>query len=158
MPERPRFRRFDAAGDCPGVQGSGKTAAHVRAALGRPQALRANRPSAGRAYAKPHYRSRPTRMHEDPASHDIQALNAATRLATAHGAGPLGLDGYEQVVELCGRVAQGWLFRYRVVCRLNIASEDQELFAGAVGCVVTDEGQVTDVPGPAFMPMLLASA
>ncbi|WP_421546691.1 hypothetical protein [Pseudomonas sp. QD4] len=97
-------------------------------------------------------------MHEDLANNDIQALNAATRLAAVHGAGPLGIDGYEQVVELCGRVAQGWLFRYRVVCRLNIASEDQELFAGAAGCVVTDEGQVRDLPGPAFMEVLLASA
>lgn len=38
--------------------------------------------------------------------------SAAYNLAQTHGARPLSVDGYHQTVELCGRVACGWLFRY----------------------------------------------
>lgn len=74
--------------------------------------------------------------------------------AQAHGAGPLPVDGYQQIVELCGRVASGWLFRYRIICNLDIPVLEQELFAGSVGCLVADDGQVRDLSGPMFMDML----
>ena len=64
------------------------------------------------------------------------------------------MEGYEQTVEWCGRVAGGWLFRYRIFCNLEIALHEQECFAGAAGCLVTDDGQVKDLPGPLFMDML----
>ncbi|UVL83859.1 hypothetical protein LOY35_27485 [Pseudomonas sp. B21-028] len=80
--------------------------------------------------------------------------SAADRRAQDHGAGPLAVEGYQQVVELCGRVADGWLFRYRIHCSLNIPAHEQESFAGAAGCLVADDGLVRDLSGPMFMDML----
>lgn len=85
---------------------------------------------------------------------DASTCSQALRCAQAHGAGPLAVDGYQQTVELCGRIASGWLFRYRVVCNLNVPVEEQESFAGAAGCLVTDDGQVKDLSGPVFMDMV----
>jgi hypothetical protein len=89
---------------------------------------------------------------------DASKYCMALRCAQAHGAGPLAVDGYQQAVELCGHIASGWLFRYRVVCNLNIPAQEQEFFAGAAGCLVTDDGQVEDLSGPVFMDMVLSLA
>lgn len=78
--------------------------------------------------------------------------------AQAHGAGTLSVDGYQQTVEFCGRLPNGWLFRYRIVCSLDIPAHEQELFAGAAGCLVADDGQVHDLSGPMFMDVLLSLA
>jgi hypothetical protein len=80
--------------------------------------------------------------------------SAAYNLAQTHGARPLSVDGYHQTVELCGRVACGWLFRYRIICSLDIPAYDQESFAGAVGCLVADDGEIRDLSGPMFIDML----
>jgi len=82
------------------------------------------------------------------------AGSTAYNLAQAHGARALSVDGYHQTVELCGRVACGWLFRYRIICSLEIPAHDQESFAGAVGCLVADDGEIRDLSGPMFMDML----
>lgn len=74
--------------------------------------------------------------------------------AQAHGSGPLSVEGYQQTVEVCGRLPSGWLFRYRIVCSLDIPAHEQELFAGAAGCLVADDGQVHDLLYPMFMDML----
>lgn len=79
---------------------------------------------------------------------------AAYSRAQDHGAGPLPVDGYQQTVELCGRVASGWLFRYRIICSLDLPAHEQESFAGAAGCLVADDGQICDLPGPIFIDML----
>lgn len=87
---------------------------------------------------------------------DTPACRRAVERANAHGAGPLPVDGYQQTVDLCGHVANGWLFRFGVVCNLNIPEVEQESFAGAAGCLVTNDGQVRDLPGPVLMDMLRA--
>ena len=67
---------------------------------------------------------------------------------------PMSVDGYHQTVELCGRVACGWLFCYRIICSMDIPTHDQESFAGAVGCLVADDGEIRDLSGQMFMDML----
>lgn len=84
--------------------------------------------------------------------------STAYNLSQAHGARPLSLDGYHQTVELCGRVACGWLFGSRIISSLDIPAHDQESFAGAVGCLVADDGEIHDLSGPMFMDMLYMPA
>jgi hypothetical protein len=79
------------------------------------------------------------------------SLDRAKVLAEAHGSFPLEVDGYRQTVIFRGRVPRGWLFGYRIVCDLNIPVEEQELFAGAGGCLVTDGGQLFDLAVPDFV-------
>lgn len=54
----------------------------------------------------------------------------------------------------CGRVACGWLFCYRIICSMDIPAHDQESFAGAVGCLIADDGEIRDLSGQMFMDML----
>ncbi|KQM46486.1 hypothetical protein ASE80_17175 [Pseudomonas sp. Leaf15] len=53
-----------------------------------------------------------------------------------------------------GRVACGWLFRYKIIGSLDIPAHDQTSFAGAVGSLVADKGEIRDLSGPIFMDML----
>lgn len=80
--------------------------------------------------------------------------STAYNLAQAHGALPMSVDGYHHTVELCGRVACGWLFCYRIICSMDIPAHDQESFAGAVGCLIADDGEIRDLSGQMFMDML----
>ena len=92
-------------------------------------------------------------MKNESSQHE-SAGSTAYNLAQAHGARPLSVDGYHQTVEMCGRVACGWLFRYRIICSVDIPEHDQESFAGALGCLVADDGEISDLSGPMFMDML----
>ena len=93
-------------------------------------------------------------MNNQSSQRESTGSSTAYNLAQAHGARPLSVDGYHQTVELCGRVACGWLFRYKIICSLDIPAHDQESFAGAVGCLVADDGEIRDLSGPMFMDML----
>ena len=95
----------------------------------------------------------PVRMNNESSQYESTG-STAYNLAHAHGARPLSVDGYHQTVELCGRVACGWLFRYRIISSLDILAHDQESFAGAVGCLIADNGEIRDLSGPMFMDML----
>lgn len=90
--------------------------------------------------------------NESPRSEST--YSAAYRRAQDHGGALLPVDGYQQTVEPCGRVASGWLFRYRIICSLDIPVHEQESFAGAAGCLVNDDGLIRDLSGPVFMEML----
>ena len=62
----------------------------------------------------------------------------ATRLAELHAAGrDLGHEDYSLKAALLGRLAEGWLFEYSVVCLRDIPLEDLELFAGAGGFTIS---------------------
>lgn len=93
-------------------------------------------------------------MKNNEYSQSESTRDRAFNRAQAHGAGPLPVEGYHQTVELCGRVTGGWLFRYRIICSLDIPAHDQASFAGALGCLVADDGEVRDLSGPMFMDML----
>jgi len=80
----------------------------------------------------------------------------AVQIATDHVARMPLLDSpdYRLGFELSGRMGDEWLFAYRIECLKDIPAEQQELFAGAGGFVVSANSQVRDLALPMFVEAL----
>lgn len=80
------------------------------------------------------------------------AREQALRIAGDHAARvPLDHPDYRLAFDLSGRIGDAWLFAYRIECLKNIPLEEQKLFAGAGGFIVSAKGEVRDLSVPMFM-------
>ena len=78
----------------------------------------------------------------------------AFELAAGHVASmSLGHPDYRMDCEFECQLSDGWLFQYRIKCRRELPSEQQEQFAGAAAFIVSMHGEISGLSVPMYVEL-----